>query len=80
MRGRLGLPVRWKGVVLLRKPRESELGKGVTGDSGIRDDGKLDGGTWDGGGEAGMEKPMTDDAESKGLGAEAAPVSQDANE
>jgi hypothetical protein len=36
--------------------------------------------TRDGGGEAGMEKPMRDEAGSKGLGAGTAPASEDAND
>ena len=38
------------------------------------------GGTRDGGRETGVEKPTTDDAGSKGLEAQAAPVSRDAND
>lgn len=74
------MTVRWEGVVLLMRPRDSELGRDTTRDNGIRDGGTLDGRTWDGGGKAGMEKPTTDKAEGKGLGAEAATASQDANE
>ena len=46
-------------------------------DTGIRNDG-----IWDGGEMAGVEEPMTDEAESKGLEAdsEAGPVSQDASD
>jgi len=51
--------------MLLRRARNSGLGKGGTRD--------------DGGGEEGMEKPMTDEIGSKGLEMEAAPRSQDAN-
>jgi hypothetical protein len=61
-RGSVALPVGREGVVLLRRARNSALGKG---------------GTRDGGGEAGMEKPTTDEAGSKGLEVEAAPASQD---
>jgi len=50
--------------MLLRRERNSGLGKG---------------GTRDGGGE-GMEKPTTDEVGSKGLEVEAAPGSQDVND
>jgi hypothetical protein len=46
--------------MLLRKGRNSALGKGET---------------WGGGGEAGMEKPTKDESGSKGLEVEVAPAS-----
>jgi hypothetical protein len=50
-------------VVLLRRTRNSTLCKG---------------GTQDGGGEVGMERPTTDKTGSKGLGVDMAPASQEA--
>ena len=64
MRGSVALPVEREGVVLLRKVRDSASGSG---------------GTRDGGGEAGTEKPTMDEAGSKGL-VEAVPASQDSND
>jgi hypothetical protein len=54
-----------EGVVLLRRARNSAPGKG---------------GRRDGEGEAGMERSTTDEAGGKGLEAEGAPASRDAND
>lgn len=51
--------------MLLRREMESALGEG---------------GTWDGGGETGMERPTTDEGGSKEWEAEAKPSSRDSNE
>ena len=59
------LRVRGKGVVPSKRARDSAFGKGETRD---------------GGGEAGTEKPTTDEAGSKELDAEAAPASQDVDD
>jgi hypothetical protein len=58
-------PVGREGVVLLRRVRNSGLGKGVTRD---------------GGGEEGIEKPTTGEVGSMRLEMKAAPGSQNANE
>ena len=63
-RGTVALAVEREGVVLLRTVRDSALGNG---------------GTHDGGGEAGTEKPTMDEAGGKGSEVEAAPVSQDSD-
>jgi hypothetical protein len=63
MRGSVVLLVGREGVVLLRGARNSAPGKG---------------GTRDGEGGAGMERPMTDEAGGEGL-EEAAPASRDAS-
>ena len=61
----MALPVEQERVALPRRVADSALGNG---------------GTRDGGGEAGMEKPTMDEAGGKGSKVEAAPASQDSNE
>ena len=59
------LPVERQGIVVLRKARDSALGSG---------------GTRDGGGDAGMEKPTMDEAGRKKLEVEDVSASQGSND